>query len=124
MAIGLLARVDGEISAEHIERLLRDADGAPVAGSAHDARRGQSFDHAFDGRVHFARGDDLVANQPPFRAVAVDPSLVLDRLPGEPVAGGGMGPRVRRGMRIYAARGMMPSWRAGRVRTALRSASM
>src|SRR5215813_13102519 len=96
MAIGLLARVDGEISAEHIERLLRDADGAPVAGSAHDARRGQSFDHAFDGRVHFARGDDLVANQPPFRAVAVEPSLVLDRLPRDAVAGEARHAHIRR----------------------------
>src|SRR6516165_7371931 len=38
VAIGLLARIDGEIGAEHIERLLRDAGGAPVARRAHHAR--------------------------------------------------------------------------------------
>src|SRR5262252_9936895 len=52
VAVGLLARIDGEIGAEHVERLLRDAEGAPVAGGAHHARTGQPLDHAFDGRVH------------------------------------------------------------------------
>src|SRR6201993_725648 len=87
VAIGLLARIDGEIGAEHVERFLRDAEGAPVAGGAHHARTGQSLDHALDGRVHFAGLDDLVADQPSFRAVAFEPAFVLDRLPRDAVAG-------------------------------------
>src|SRR5262245_6405013 len=85
VAIGLLARIDGEVGAEHIERLLRDAEGAPVARGAHHARIGQPLDHALDGRVHLAGFDDLVADQPPFRAVAVEPAFVLDRLPRDAV---------------------------------------
>src|SRR5258708_21883601 len=78
-AIGLLPRLDGEIGAEHVERLLRDAEGAPVAGGAHHARVGQSLDHAVDGRVHLAGFDDLVPDQPSFRPAAVHPALVLER---------------------------------------------
>ena len=37
MAIGLLAGIDRHVVAKHIERFLRDADGAAVAGCAHYA---------------------------------------------------------------------------------------
>ena len=49
MAISLLARVDGEIGAEGVERLLRDAKRAPVARGADHAGIGQSIDHALEG---------------------------------------------------------------------------
>ena len=87
MAIGLLARVDGAIGAERIERLLRDAKGAAVARGADHARIGQSLDHTLDGCVHLAGWDDLVADEAPFHAVAVEPALVLNRLTRNAVAG-------------------------------------
>src|SRR5262245_64689803 len=66
MAERLLARVDREIIAEHVERLLGDADGAAVAGGTDHARTGQPGDDAVDAGVHLAWLDDLVADQPPF----------------------------------------------------------
>src|SRR5262245_33937773 len=79
----LLARIDREIIAEHVERLLGDADGAAVAGGADHARAGQACDHAVEAGVHLARFDDLVADEAAFRAVAGQGPLVLDRLAGD-----------------------------------------
>src|SRR5919204_5524693 len=87
VAISLFARIDGEIGAESIKRLLRDANRAPVARSADHAGIGQSIDHALEGGVHLAGADDLVADQPAFRTVAVEPPLVQNRLPRDAVAG-------------------------------------
>src|SRR4051812_399306 len=87
VAIGLLARINGEIVAEHVERLLGDADGAAVAGRADHARAGEPRHHALDAFIHRAGLDDLVADQPSFRAVAVEPTFVLDGLARDAIAG-------------------------------------
>src|SRR3954466_909108 len=80
MAVCLLARIDGHVTAEAVERLLDDAEGAPVARGAHYAGAGELRHGARDGAVHLARGHDLVADQAPFRARAVDPQLGQHRL--------------------------------------------
>src|SRR5262245_66172213 len=86
MTVGLLARIDREIGAAHVERLLAHAQSATVARCAHHARAGEPRDHPFDRRVHGAGLDDLVADQPSLRAVAFEPALVLDRLTRDAVA--------------------------------------
>src|SRR5260370_13251998 len=96
MAKSLLARVDGEVVAKDIERLLRDAEGAAVGGGAHHARICQAVHHALDPGVHGAGLDDLVADEPPLRAVPFPPAVLLDRLapdavpprPAPPAVGG------------------------------------
>src|SRR5579859_2593480 len=87
MAIGLVARVGGKILAEQVERLLADAQRAAICGGADRARTGQPRDDAIERAVHLGRRGDLVANEPTLRAVAIEPALVLDRLPGDAVAG-------------------------------------
>src|SRR3954447_18307085 len=87
VTVGLLARIDREIGAEHVERLLGDAECAPVSGRAHDARAGQPLHHPLDRRVHLAGLDDLIADQAAIRAIAFDPALILNRLARSPVAG-------------------------------------
>src|SRR5947209_8709192 len=64
MAIGLFARIDGEIVAEHVERFLADADGATVAGRAHHAGASEAGNHALDAGIHGAGLHDLVADEP------------------------------------------------------------
>src|SRR5262249_56576589 len=79
-----------------VERFLRDPDRAPVAGRAHPPRIGQPGHHALDRRVHRAGLDELVADQAPLRAVAFEPTLVLDRLPRDAVAGEARQPHIGR----------------------------
>src|SRR3954470_17183703 len=80
VAVGLLARIDREVGAEHVEGLLGDAERAPVSGRAHDAGTGQPVHHPLDRRLHLAGIDDLIAPSATLRAVAFDPTLVLNRL--------------------------------------------
>src|SRR3954451_14960998 len=80
MAIGLLARVDRKVRAEHVERLLGDAECAPVARRAHHTRIRQSRDHTFYRRIHGAGFHDLIADETAFGTVAFDPALILDGL--------------------------------------------
>src|SRR5262249_56305561 len=87
MARGLFTRIDREIRPEHIERRLADANGAPVAGCADDARARQSRDHAFKRSIHCSRVGNFIADKPPLRAVALQPALVLYRLARDAVAG-------------------------------------
>ncbi len=94
MAVGLLARIDREIGAEHVERLLGDAEGAPVARRADRAGAGEARDHTFQRLIHAAVRDDLVADEAPFRAVAFEPALVLDRLARDAVAGEAWQPHI------------------------------
>src|SRR5215470_14649301 len=94
MAERLLARIDREVIAEHVERLLGDADGAAVAGGADHSRAGEPGDHAIKGSVHSAGLDDLVADEFAFKTVALEPALVLDRLAGDAVAGEARQPHV------------------------------
>ncbi len=94
MAIRLLARIDREILPEHFERLLGDAKGAAVRRRADHAGTGQSLHHPFDRRIHAAGLDDLVADQPPLRAVAVQALFVLDCLAGNTVADRARQPHV------------------------------
>jgi hypothetical protein len=75
---------------------LRDAEGAPVRRRADHAGTGKPGHHALNRRVHIAGGDDLVADQPPLRAVALQPPLVLDRLPCDAVADEARQPHVGR----------------------------
>src|SRR5207344_177013 len=106
VAVGLLARIDREIGAEHVERLLGDAERAPVSGRAYDAGTGQPMHHSLDRRVHLAGLDDLITDQAALRAVAFDPALVLNRLARNPVAGEARQPHVRRaGNNALLARG-------------------
>src|SRR5262249_44385689 len=94
MAIGLLAGVDLEISAQHVERLLGYAERTAVSRSAHHARIGQSVDHALDRAVHAPWLNELVADQPSLRTVAFQPALVLDRLARDAVAGEARQPHI------------------------------
>src|SRR6516165_8743138 len=87
MTMGLLARVDGKVRAEGVERLLRHAQGAPVARRAHHAGIGQSRHDAIERRIHLLGRNDLVAHKPAFRAVAFEPALVENGLPRNAVAG-------------------------------------
>src|SRR6185369_9891637 len=75
VAVGLLARVDREVGAERVERLLGDAKRAPVSGRTHHAGTGQPLHHPLDRRVHLAGFDDLIADQAALRAAAFDPAL-------------------------------------------------
>src|SRR5260370_8388505 len=77
VAIGLLARIDGKIGAEHLERLLRNPERAPVARRADRAGIGEPLDHALDGRIHVPGLDDLVAHPAAFRPVPVEPAFIL-----------------------------------------------
>src|SRR5262245_61405071 len=86
-AIGLVARIGAGIAAEEIERLLPDAERAPVADGADRARIGEPLDYAIDGRVHGVARRDLVADQTAVRAVADELALVLNRLARNTVAG-------------------------------------
>src|SRR5689334_16814425 len=54
MAIGLLARVDGHVAAELIERLLGDTKGAPVPRRAHDAGVREARNDPRERRIHVA----------------------------------------------------------------------
>src|SRR5712691_10758166 len=80
MAGGLLSGVHRHVAAKEIERLLADAEGAPVAGGAHHAGAGQLFNRALERRLHLRRRHDLVADQARFRARAVDAALGHHRL--------------------------------------------
>src|SRR5437899_8434426 len=75
VAVRLLERVCGEITAEQVERFLRHAKRAPVSRRAHHARSGELLDDALDGGVHLRWRDDLVADQPPPAAVALEGAL-------------------------------------------------
>src|ERR1700719_385822 len=94
MAIGLFASVYGHIAAKQVERLLGDAESAPVANGTHHTGIGQSADGALDRSVHRPRGDGFVADQSPLRTVALDSAFVLDRLTGDAVAGESREPEV------------------------------
>src|SRR5258708_27605178 len=74
MAIGLLARIDRHIAAEGVERFLRDAEGAAIAGGAHHSRIGEAVDDSGDRSIHRRRLGDLVADQRPRRAGPIQPS--------------------------------------------------
>src|SRR5665213_3183042 len=87
MAGRLLARVDRHVAAERIERLLPDTNGAAIAGSADNAGTGEAVDHLIERRIHRRRGRDLVADEPPFRRIAIEPPAVEDRLPRDAIAG-------------------------------------
>src|SRR5665213_2887073 len=81
MAIGLLAAIDRHVAAEHIERLLTDTKGAPVAGRADHARTGEIIDHLIERLLHFAMRHDLVADHAAFRTVAIESAANHDQLP-------------------------------------------
>src|ERR1700730_14401914 len=94
MAIGLFASVYGHIAAKQVERLLGDAESAPVANGTHHTGIGQSADRALDCIVHCSRCDDFVADRSPLRTIARDSPFVLDRLTGDAVAGESWEPEV------------------------------
>src|SRR6185437_1633533 len=86
MALRLLARIDGAVAAEQIERLLGDAKRTAIADGADRARVGEAGDDPVDRRVHPARWYDLVADHAAFRAVAFEAAFVLNQLPRDTVA--------------------------------------
>ena len=86
MAIGLLARIDRHVAPEEVERLGADAEGATIGDRADGAGRRQAGDDPVDRRLHCGCGGDFVADQPSFGTVAGKPALILDELPGEPIA--------------------------------------
>src|SRR5215467_14232475 len=63
MTLGLLAGIDRAIAAEHVERLLRDPERAPIADRADGARAGEPGDDALDRLVHLICLCDLIADQ-------------------------------------------------------------
>src|SRR6266446_10540072 len=75
MAIGLLPGIDGHVAAKRFQRLLRDAEGAPVAHGAHGAGAAPCGNHALDRVVHRTGDDGFVADQSSLRAVARDSLL-------------------------------------------------
>src|SRR6516165_5782401 len=87
MTLGLLAGIDRAIAAEHVERLLRDPERAPIADRADGAGAGEPGDDALDRLVHLIGLCDLIADQAPLEAVADKLALILDRLAGDAVAG-------------------------------------
>src|SRR4029077_14897189 len=82
MTIGLLARIDRAITAEQIERLLRDPECAAIADGSACSRTRQAVDHAFDCGIHAVRRGNLIADEAAFRAVADEFALVLAELAG------------------------------------------
>src|SRR5262245_15087150 len=94
VAIGLLARIDREVRAEHVEWLLSDADRPPVPGRATHAGIREPSSDALHGRIHGTDVNDLVANQPALRAVTFEPALVLNRLARDAIPGEARQPHV------------------------------
>ena len=108
-AIRLITRIGRAVAAEQIKRFLTDAQRAAIADGAGRAGIGQALDRLRDGIVEIAGRDDLVADEPALGAVALDASLLHD-------AWRAIRSPVKRGSRRFAAPGMMPSLRAGKVR--------
>src|SRR6266852_3733971 len=94
MAIGLLAGIHGHVAAKHVQRLLRDAEGAPVAYCAYSAGAAQRGNRALDRIVHRARGDGFVTDESSLRTVARDSLLQLNRPPGQAVASESRQPEI------------------------------
>src|SRR5215471_14870270 len=80
MTVGLLTTIDSHIAAENIERLLADAEGAPVAGGADHARRREIVTHLDDGLLDLIRRRNHIANHATLGAVAFEAAAHHDRL--------------------------------------------
>ena len=87
MARGLLARIDGHVTAKHIERLLGNAKGSPIAGGADHTRTGEAVDHLLQRSIDRRRRRDLIADEAAFRSVAIDAPPVKDRLARDTIPG-------------------------------------
>src|SRR5262249_57767379 len=87
MARGLLARIYGHVTAKHIERLLGNAKGSPIAGGADHTRTGEAVNHLFQRSIDRRRRRDLVADETPFRRVAIDAPPVKNRLARDTIPG-------------------------------------
>src|SRR5258708_39847175 len=77
MAIGLLAGIHGHVAAKRVQRLLRDAQRAPVAHGAHGAGAGPPGNCALDRVVHRTGGAGFVTDQSSRRAGARHSRLPL-----------------------------------------------
>src|SRR4051812_19702170 len=60
VAVGLLARVDAHVFAEDVQRLLADAQGAPVGDAADRAGTRELGRSPLERGVHLTARDDLV----------------------------------------------------------------
>ncbi len=87
MARGLLACIDRHVTAKHIERLLGNAKGSPIAGGADHTRTGEAVDHLLQRSIDRRRRRDLIADETPFRRVAIDAPPVKDRLARDTIPG-------------------------------------
>src|SRR5258708_17931455 len=70
MAIGLLAGIHGHVAAKPVQRLLRDAQRAPVAHCTHGAGTAPRGNHTLDRIVHRTGGDGFVTDEPIERMVS------------------------------------------------------
>ena len=96
MAVSLLQCVGGEVAAEQVQRFLGHAERTAVRGGADDAGAGEIIDNAFDCGVHVGWFHDLVADQPAFWAVTVQPAFVHDGLACNAFAGKTRQPHIGR----------------------------
>ena len=108
MAIGLIARVGGEIAAKQIERLLADADGAAVRRGADRARTGQT-PRPRDRAPRSMSPGAAISSQ-----IRRPSGLSQSSRRSYWMAWRAMRSPVKRGRRRLAAPGMMPSLRAGK----------
>src|ERR1700755_2778875 len=95
MAIGLLARVYRNVTAEKIERFDRHPERPAIADRTDRAGVGQILDHPLDRRIHLGSFDNLIADQAPFRTVAKQLALILHELASQPVPDKAMQPQIR-----------------------------
>src|SRR6201988_52050 len=72
VAVCLFPRIDRDIAAERVERLLPGAEGAPVARGADYAGPSELLHRAVYGIVDILRRDDLIADHAAFGARAVE----------------------------------------------------
>src|SRR5215831_3119478 len=89
MTISLLARVDGHVVAEEIERLFSHTKSAPIAGRTHGARTDNSVQRFCDSGINGARINNRIADHQPLGAGTFDLApmencLACDAVSGEP----------------------------------------
>src|SRR5213075_678415 len=80
VAVRLLARIDCHVAPEAVERLLADAEGAPVARRADHTRAGELLHRAREGGIHLIRRHHLVADEASVGARTLDAQLRHHRL--------------------------------------------
>src|SRR5262245_16775737 len=86
MAVCLLPGIDRHVAPERVERLLAGAERLAVTGGADHARARQLPDNFIQLGIDLTGRYDLVADQPPLRARALDAPLGEDRLARDAIA--------------------------------------